>query len=111
MSSGVFTCIVIVLLAGESFYMLHRRPTSRLQSVAVADYDGLVALDTGQLCRTIPMAGPKTVSNLQPKPPSGGAPSGDPILDELQKLGPNIKRDDDATVEFVRALPACADIK
>jgi hypothetical protein len=103
--------LLIVLLAMESSYILiHHHPVSRFKTVGE---DGFVAFDTatGQLCRTFPA---KTASNDQRPTSLDASPkrqSNDPFLDEIQKLGLSAKDEDDATVAFVRGLPACGDIR
>jgi hypothetical protein len=114
----------------ESFYILKlRHPTNRFKPVD--SYDGLVAFDTatGQLCKTlrtrsaaeIEKSDAEAAKKSAPCPPLP-APSGDPVLDELNRAGISKrcggngedvaqKSDDDSTLEFVANLPACADIR
>jgi len=107
----VLVGILMVFVTAESIYILiNRHPINRFKTVGE---EGFVAFDTatGQLCRTFPA---KAAPNYQPTPSGDAAPkrpSGDPVLDEIQKLGLNVKAENDATVAFVRGLPACGDIR
>ena len=126
----LLTVVFVVLLAAESLYILmHRHPTNRFKSVE--GYSGVVAFDTatGQLCKTLRT---KSVAEIKQSEanaakvsapcPSLPAPSGDPVLDEINRVGISKRcggngedvaqeSDADSTVEFVAKLPACADIR
>lgn len=126
----LLTAVFVVLLAAESLYILmHRRPTNRFKSVE--GYNGVVAFDTatGKLCKTLrtnsvaetKQSDADAAKIPAPCPPLP-APSGDPVVDEIHRLGISKrcggngedvaqKSDADSTVEFVAGLPACADIR
>ena len=111
MAFRVMAGILMVLVTVESIYIfVHRHPINRFKTISE---EGFVAFDTatGQLCRTFQV---RISSSYEPRPSSDASPkpqSGDPILDEIQKLGSSAKIEDDAKVAFVRALPACRDIR
>jgi hypothetical protein len=126
----LLTVLFVVLLAAESLYILmHRHPTNRFKSVE--GYNGVVAFDTatGQLCKTLRTNSVAETKQSEvdaakiPAPcPPLPAPSGDPVLDEILRLGISKrcggngedvaqKSDADSTVEFVAGRPACADIR
>ena len=108
----------LVLL--ESGYILMRRhPTNRFKPV---DEDAYLAFDsaTGQLCRTF-RQGPRP-KGIKPEPEptpstssshSGKAVPVDEILEAIQKADPeaDAKAEEKAQAEFIRGLPACADIR
>jgi hypothetical protein len=129
MSLKLLTVSLALLLMVESFYILKlRHPTNRFKPVD--SYDGLVAFDTvtGQLCKTLRTKTAAEIEKLdaeaakKPAPcPPLPAPSGDPVLDEINHTfrskrcggsGEDIaqRSDDNASLEFVVNLPACADI-
>jgi len=127
----VLTVILMILLAAETGYVLtYRHPSDRFNVVRDYDY-GIVAFDsaTGRLCKTlrtksaaeIDKADKEAAKKSAPCPPLP-APSGDPFLDEINRVGISKrcggngedvaqKSDDDSTLEFVASLPACADIR
>jgi hypothetical protein len=126
----LLTTFLALLLAAESlFILMHRHPTNRFK--AVENYDGIVAFDTatGQLCKTLRTKSAAEIEQSEaeaakkPAPcPPLPAPSGDPFLDEINRVGiskkcggngENVaqKSDNDSTLEFVAKLPACADIR
>jgi hypothetical protein len=107
------TVILALMLVAESAEILmHRHSPNRFKPVEEFGY-GLVAFDTatGQVCKTLrtgPSVGGRSAtpsSNPSPKEPSG-----DPFFDEIDKAAQG-RADDDATQDFVRKLPACADIR
>jgi hypothetical protein len=126
----LLTIFLALLLTVESFYILKlRHPTNRFKPVG--SYDSLVAFDTatGQLCKTlrtktaaeIEKLDAEAARKLTPCPPMP-ATSGDPVLDEISRLGISKrcggngedvaqKPDADPTLEFVANLPACADVR
>jgi hypothetical protein len=129
MSLKLLTVSLVLLLMVESFYILKlRHPTNRFKPVD--SYDGLVAFDTstGQLCKTLRTKTAAEIEKLDveaskkvvPCPPMP-APSGDPVLDEINRVGitkrcggngENVdQRSDDTAIEFIAQLPACADIR
>jgi hypothetical protein len=100
-------------LISESVYILIRRhPTNRFRPIEEFGY-GVVALDTGtgQLCKTLrtePLLAsqhPASLSNPIPEQTSS-----DPIINEINRTSKE-EADDNATLEFVSKLPACADIR
>lgn len=113
MLQRVLIGILIVLAVGEGVYIaLNRRTINRFKPV---DQDGYVAFDTatGQLCRSYrtkvaeKIVKPASKSSL---PSQSQAGPEDPILAAIQKGPPNAQADEKAGVEFIRALPACADL-
>ena len=127
----VLTVIPMILLGAETGYVLtHRHPSDRFKVARDYGY-GIVAFDsaTGRLCKTLrtksaaeieqsDIAAAKKTAPCPPLP----APSGDPFLDEINRVGISKKcggsgedvaqkSDDDSTLEFVVNLPACADIQ
>ena len=130
MSLKLLTIFLALLLMVESFYILKlRHPTNRFKPVD--SYDGLVAFDTttGQLCKTlrtrfavdIEKSDAEAAKKPAPCPPLP-APSGDPVLDEINRAGISKKcggsgedvaqkSDAGSALEFVANLPACADIR
>jgi hypothetical protein len=127
----ILTVILLILLAAESGYILiHRHPSDRFKVVRDYDY-GIVAFDsaTGRLCKTlrtksaaeIEKSDAAAAKKAAPCPPLP-APSGDPFLDEINRVGiskrcggsdedVSQKSDADSALEFVAGLPVCADIR
>jgi hypothetical protein len=127
----ILTVILLILLAVESGYvLLHRRPSDRFKVVRDYGY-GIVAFDsaTGRLCKTlrtksaaeIEKSDVEAAKKSAPCPPLP-APSGDPVLDEINRIGISKrcggngedvaqKPGGDAALEFIAQLPACADIR
>jgi hypothetical protein len=110
----ILTCTFAMLVLAESGYILlvRHRPINRFKPV---DEDGYLAFDsaTGQLCRTArPRPVPKGIrSSASPSSlHSGESRRGDPILEAIDKSAPDLQAEEDARVEFIRDLPACADI-
>src|ERR1035438_6456199 len=121
----VLTVILLILLAAESGYILpHRHPSDRFKVVSDYDY-GIVAFDsaTGRLCKTlrtksateIEQAEAETAKKQAPCPPLP-ASSGDPALDEINRVGISKKcggsgedvaqkSDAKSSLEFVANLP------
>lgn len=128
MLSKLLIVVLAVLLAAESVYVLtHRHAANRFKPVE--GYDGVVAFDTamGQLCKTMRTKSAAQIEQSEaeaakkPCPPLP-APSGDPILDEIDRAsrskrcggnGEDVaqKSDANSTAKFVAMLPACADIR
>jgi hypothetical protein len=127
----VLTVILLILLTAETGYVLmHRHPSDRFKVVRDYGY-GIVAFDsaTGRLCKTLRTKSTAEIEHSDavaakkavPCPPLP-APSGDPVIDEINRAGISKKcggtgedvvqkSDDDSTLEFVASLPACADIQ
>jgi hypothetical protein len=106
------TCILALVVVAEGGYIfLHRQNINRFKPV---DTDGYMAFDTasGQLCRTFQAkpAPRKVQSSPSPARPSE-LHSGDPILDTIQNGADSAPTGKDTEVEFIRGLPACADIR
>ncbi len=120
--------LALSLVAETSFMLTHRRSPNRFKPVE--GYDGFVAFDTGtgQLCKTLrarsetemAKSNGHTANKVTPcSTPS--ASSGDPILNEIDRLGISKScggsgaehqlTDADSIVKFVAKLPACADIR
>ena len=122
------TCILALLVVAEGGYIfLHRHPINRFKSV---DEDGYVAFDsaTGQLCRTFRPGPPHKEAQPAPIKPAPSSfqskksdPKFDPILDAIRgglseaEFDKNIQKEKDtnteAQAEFIRSIPACADIR
>ena len=130
MSLKLLTIFLALLVTVESFYVLKlRHPTNRFKPVG--SYDGLVAFDTatGQLCKTLRTKTAAEIEKLdaeaakKPAPcPPLPTPSGDPVLDEINRSGiskkcsgrgedVSQKSDTDSALEFVAGLPVCADLR
>jgi len=106
------SCILsLVAVAEGSYIFLHRHTINRFKPMD--DY-GYAAFDsaTGQLCRTFQ---PKVAPSKAQSSPSPTRPaelhSGDPILDAMRDETNNAQPGKDVEVEFIRGLPACADIR
>lgn len=109
----LLTVFLALLLVAENVYILvHRHPANRFK--VVAEYGSVVAFDTatGQLCKTL-RTGPPVASQrpTAPSNASSGLPSGDPITDEIRTLTAKEQVEQDATLDFVRKVPACPDIR
>lgn len=106
------TCILALVVIAESGYIfLRRHPVNRFKPMD--DY-GYTAFDTasGQLCRTFRSKPAPTKVQLSPSPDrSPELHSGDAILDAMRNGSDNAPGEKDAEVEFIRGLPACADIR
>jgi len=100
------------LVVAESIYILtHRHSANRFK--AVADFSAVVALDsaTGQLCKTLRTGSPATGQRPTGSPnPPPGQPSDDPVIDEIRTMGAKGQAEQGTLLDFVRELPACADI-
>jgi len=127
----VLNVILLILLTAETGYVLtHRHQSDRFKVVRDYGY-GIVAFDsaTGRLCKTLRTKSTAEIEHSDaaaakktaPCPPLP-APSGDPFLDEINRVGISKrcggtgedvaqKSDDDSALEFVANLPACADIQ
>jgi len=106
------TCILgLAVFAEGGYIVLYRHTINRFKPVD--DY-GYAAFDsaTGQLCRTFQAkpAPRKVQSSPSPARPAE-LHSGDPILDAMRNEKNNAQPGKDAEVEFIRGLPACADIR
>ena len=127
----VLTVILLILLTAETGYVVtHRHPIGRFKVVRDYGY-GIVAFDsaTGRLCKTLRTKSPAEIEHSDAAAakktalcPPLHAPSGDPFLDEINRVGISKrcggtgedvaqKSDDDSTLEFVANLPACADFQ
>jgi hypothetical protein len=121
-------CLALLLMVGSFYILKLRHPTNRFKPVD--SYDGLVAFDmaTGQLCKTLRTKTAAEIEKLDaeaakksvPSPPLP-APSGDPVLDEINRVGiskrcggngENVdQKSEDTAIKFIAQLPACADIR
>lgn len=108
----ILTYILAVMVLAEGGYIiLHSHPISRFKPV---EENGYVAFDTatGQLCRTYRMKpSPKRASAVVPPDRVPEKPTGDPILDAIRNAPASVQAGENAEVELVRSLPACADIR
>jgi hypothetical protein len=106
------TCILALVVVAEGGYIfLHRRTINRFKSVD--DY-GYAAFDsaTGQLCRTFQArSAPRKIQSATSSARPAKLHSADPILDAMRNEADKSMPGKDAEVEFVRGLPACADIR
>jgi hypothetical protein len=110
----VLTAILIILVLAESAYIvLGRHTINRFKPV---DQDGYVAFDsaTGQLCRSYRSKAP--VKTFKPAPPTSLPPQSklrpeDRILAAIEAGSADAQAEEKAEVEFIRGLPACADIR
>lgn len=106
-------CALIVLLLAETAYIISDRHTiNRFKPV---DQDGYVAFDTatGQLCRSYRSRTPEKIVESAPTSslPSQSQPHPvDPILAMIEGGNP-AQAKEKAEVEFIRGLPACADLR
>jgi hypothetical protein len=125
----LLTVVLAVLLVAESVYILmHRHPANRFKPVE--GYDAIVAFDTatGQLCKTLRTKSAAEIEKSaaeaakQPVPcPPLPAPSGDPVLDEINRLtiskecggsGKGVaQQSDDESLKTIVMLPAWKDIR
>jgi hypothetical protein len=106
--------ILTILMVAESVYIvLDRHTINRFKTV---DQDGYVAFDTatGQLCRSYRSKAPdKTV---RPAPTSSVSPQSqsrpeDRILAAIERGSPDAQAEEKTEGEFIRGLPACADLR
>jgi len=124
----IVTGILAALVLLESGYIvLRRHPTNRFKPM---DEDGYLAFDsaTGQLCRTFrPGPPPKKIppNPIEPAPSSLDSqksnPKVDPVLNAIRgglteaefdkKVQSEKAANAEAQAEFIRHLPACADIR
>jgi hypothetical protein len=108
----ILTCILALALFMEGGYIFwHRHPINRFRTV---EDNGYVAFDsaTGQLCRTYrTKPSPKRAPAVLPSDRFAEKPTGDPILDAMRNGPTSVQAGEDTEVEFVRGLPACADIR
>jgi hypothetical protein len=107
----VLSCIFALAVVAEAEYIvLHRYAINRFKAM---DDSGYAAFDsaTGQLCRTFQLKPAPREVQLSPPPARTAEPhSGDPILDAIRNEANKAVPGRDAEIEFVRELPACADI-
>jgi hypothetical protein len=122
-------CLAAVLVVESAYIVLHRQTANRFKPVE--GYEGIVAFDTatGQLCKTLRTKSPAEIESSDPKAPIPTppcpplpTPSGDPVLDEIGRLGISKgcggdgeesweKASSDATLQFIANLPGCMNIR
>ena len=103
--------LALTVLAESGYIVLHRHPINRFKPV---DEDGYLAFDsaTGQVCKTA-RPGPER-KKAKPSPSAvqrDGRGKSDPILEAFGKAAPEAQAEQEMRVEFIRGLPACADIR
>jgi hypothetical protein len=128
MSWKIATAVLVLLLLGESGYVLlsRHRPINRFKPV---DEDGYLAFDsaTGQLCRTFRPGPPKKIqpAPIKPAPSSFDSKESSPNLDRIlcairgglteaefdKKVQEEKDGNAEAQAELIRSLPACANIR
>jgi len=114
MALRVLSGILIILLVAESGYIaLNRHSVNRFKPV---DQNGYLAFDsaTGQLCKSYRSKGPVKTFNAAPAaslPPQSKLSPEDRILAAIERGSPDAQAREKAEVEFIRGLPACADIR
>jgi hypothetical protein len=104
--------VLLVLLLLETGYIIAtRHPIARFKPI---DEDGYLAFDsaTGQLCRTFRPVPKSSATTAAPTSlPSPQPNSGDPILNMIQNGKMDMQSADAGKTDFLRNLPACADVR
>src|SRR5690349_14514275 len=94
MLQAMIVCLLILLPVESTYILLHWSPAGRFKPVE--GYEGIVAFDsaTGQLCKTLRTKSAAEIESADSKPPTAAEPcpplpasSGDPVIDEIGRLG------------------------
>jgi hypothetical protein len=116
MSWKITTAVLALVVICESGYIFwaRHRPINRFKSV---DEDSYLAFDsaTGQICGTArPRPAPRKVDESHSRsasPVHSDEPNQrDQILEAIKGPNPEVQAQEAAKIEFIRGLPACADI-
>lgn len=103
--------LALLVVTASEYIVLSRNPVNRFKPI---DQDGYVAFDTatGQLCKTFrTKTVPEKIQSIPSSDRSNGSRPVDPILDAIRGGVPDAQAEQAAQVQFIRGLPACADIR